>query len=358
MGVGGGEDATDQGFPEPLRDARARLLQEWHQWDVAERLVYAFELASRLIIAKTKRGQPYILKYAPLATQGGLGADYERIGYARHDGLGLYDFDLGNSLIRDPGGNWLAVRICGGIDASAELTGTSHLARGEYDAATEAAWAAELEKPFRQRNLFSCVEIAEHLTRKSVAEPDLGKRDRVLLDLCDWIRRGEFDLSGESDVVLQIDESPYFQFFRPADIATFPREMARLAAHNAWCVNLRKSASRRYVEANLELENARRILVLWFPETAPSASRPVVAENANSMETERAKNALLFDAVTGALRTVGTPGKTVQWQRFCDYVRRECKATERTRGYGDRSIQRVVKKIEAGHDKPDKCDLS
>jgi hypothetical protein len=228
----------------------------------------------------------------------------------------------------------------------------------EYDAATAAGWAAELEKPFRLRSLFSCFEIAEHLTRKSVAEPDFGKRDRVLLDLDNWIKRGEFDLSCDSDVVLRIGERPYFRPFRAADIATTPGEMAGLAAHNLRCVYLRKSACRRYIEANLELENARRILVLWFPETVPSAPRPAAAEKPDSVESERATNALLVDAVTGALRTVGTPGKTVQWQRFCDHVRRECKATAQTRGYGDRSIQRLVKRIEAGRDNPDKCAMS
>jgi hypothetical protein len=226
------------------------------------------------------------------------------------------------------------------------------------EADTAAAWAAELERPFRQRSLFSCLEIAEHLTRKSVAEPDFGKRDRVLLDLEDWIRRGEFDLSGESDVVLRIGERPYFRPLCAADIPTMLSEMAGLAARNARCVYLRKSACRRYIEANLELENARRILVLWFPGTASSAPQPPAAVEHKSAGRERVINALLFDAVANALKKVGTPGTTVQWKPFCDHVRRECKATPATRGYGDRSIQRLVKMVQAGYDKRDKCDMS
>jgi hypothetical protein len=52
------------------------------------------------------------------------------------------------------------------------------------------------------------------------------------------------------------------------------------------------------------------------------------------------------------------PGKEVPWGRFCDDVRKECKVAATTRGYGDRSIARTVRRIAAERDKSDIADMS
>jgi hypothetical protein len=107
-----GGDLVGLEFPDLLRDDFGRLLREWDQWGDRDRLVCASELAGRLIIEKTRREQPYILKYAPPpAPPAELSADYVLVGEARHDGLGWSDFDLRSSMIRRPGGNWLPVKI-------------------------------------------------------------------------------------------------------------------------------------------------------------------------------------------------------------------------------------------------------
>jgi hypothetical protein len=77
-------------------------------------------------------------------------------------------------------------------------------------------------------------------------------------------------------------------------------------------------------------------------------------DNGTSARPEGTANAVLRAAIKGALKTLGTPGKNVQWKPFCDHVRAECQVTVHTRGYGDKSIQRLVKTIETGQDKMDK----
>jgi hypothetical protein len=257
---------------EVLRGDWAGLLREWNQWGEVHRLVDAFELAGRLIIEKTRIGRPYTLKYAPPATEG-LGAGYRRVGDARHDALGPFDFDLLGSLIRNPGENWHPARISGGIEAEAERRAALRLAHEDQDAAAAAAWATRLEKPFRKRDLFSVLEIAEHLTRRSVAEPEVEKRDRVVLDIGDRIRREEFDLTGGSDVVVQIREPPYFRPFGSSEIVRIADEVAGLRIHNAQFIYLRRPACRRYIEANLDLPNAPKLLREWFPEPDSAPQR-------------------------------------------------------------------------------------
>jgi hypothetical protein len=186
-------------IPQLLRDDLSRLLREWDRWDDTDRIVNGSELAARLIIEKTKAGQPYILKCAPPGSRGDLDTDYQRVGEAWHDGLLPCHCDIPNSMIRNPGSNWLSVRIYGGIEGEGER---------------------------------------------------LGK-------------------------------------------------------------------------------------------ATPTRREPSV-------------NSQLRAAVQTALRTLGIPGRTVQWKPFCDRIRAECKATAQTRGYGDKSIQRLVKTISAATDKPDK----
>jgi hypothetical protein len=341
-------------IPQTLRDDHSRLLREWDRWDDTDRLVNGSELAARLIIEKTRAGQPYILKYAPPASRDDLGTDYHRVGEARHDGLLPRHFDIPNSMIRNSGSNWLSVRIYGGIESEAETMGRVRLERETRDAAAAAVWAAVLEKPFRERSLFGFFEIAEHLTRKSIVEPEWAKRDTVVLDVDDWMRRQEFDLSGESDVVIKINEPPFFRPFGPADIGNTSVEPNGLKVHNAQLCYLRRHACRRYIAANLSLGNAPGLLRDWFPETSPPAPLPSSGSKVAPARREPSVNAQLHAAIQGGLKTLGIPGRTVQWKPFCDRIRAECQVTAQTRGYGDRSIQRILKTISAGTDKPDK----
>jgi hypothetical protein len=92
----------------------------------------------------------------------------------------------------------------------------------------------------------------------------------------------------------------------------------------------------------------------WFPETSPPAPLPSSDSKSKPARREPSVNSQLRAAIQGALETFGIPGRTVQWKPFCDRIRAECQATTQTRGYGDRSIQRIVKTISAGTDKPDK----
>jgi hypothetical protein len=60
-------------------------------------------------------------------------------------------------------------------------------------------------------------------------------------------------------------------------------------------------------------------------------------------------------ALRGSIQSLieqhGCPGKSVQWARFCDLVRTQCGVTAKTRGYGDKSIERAVRALLAEQDK-------
>jgi hypothetical protein len=63
-------------------------------------------------------------------------------------------------------------------------------------------------------------------------------------------------------------------------------------------------------------------------------------------------------AIEAALKTLGRPGREAPWGRFCDYVRSECHVAAKARGYGDKSIQRIMRAIAAEQDKSDIADMS
>lgn len=258
-----GDNLADSGIPDLLQDDWARLLREWDQWDDHKRLIRGFELAASLIIEKTRHGQHYILKIAPPVSGDGLGGDYQRVGEPQHDGLGPYDFDLGNSMIKRRGGNWLSARILGGIGAEGERAHVAHLAREAREAVAAGAWAALRSAKMRDRQLFGYDEVANGLSRKSGSlEIDTAERDHILHNLNDRTRRGEFELGGESDVVILIDEPPYFTPLRPMP------PLSPLAVEVSIAPDmrmLRRGACRRYVE-NSSLEGAQRLLREWFPE--------------------------------------------------------------------------------------------
>jgi hypothetical protein len=57
------------------------------------------------------------------------------------------------------------------------------------------------------------------------------------------------------------------------------------------------------------------------------------------------QNLRLRTAIQNTLGKLGVPAEEVPWKQFCDAVRAECGVGEKTRGYGDRSIQRVFTAI-------------
>jgi hypothetical protein len=283
--------ASDPGLPEPLRDDWVRLLQEWDQWDDAERLVYAFELAAHLIIEKTKPDHPYILEFVPLASDDDLRANYRRVGEARHEGLGPYDFDIRNSSIRSPGGNWLPVRILGGIEVEAKRMLTARLAREARDRAATAAWKAEYAKPMRERQYFRYDEIGDALAKDSESpEIDSAKRDRIVGDLSDWTIRGEFDSSGDSEVVVLSGEPPFFLPLGPVPPGGILADPDGLI--------LKRNACRRYLR-NSSLERAPRLLRNWFPEAVSEMQSPEGKKNLpNNGESEPASPVALVTSAS------------------------------------------------------------
>jgi hypothetical protein len=64
----------------------------------------------------------------------------------------------------------------------------------------------------------------------------------------------------------------------------------------------------------------------------------------------------LEDAVRGRLTAGHRPGKggNEQWERFCDEVRKRVGKKQEDRGYGDKTIQRIVRKINNRTSQPDK----
>jgi hypothetical protein len=66
-------------------------------------------------------------------------------------------------------------------------------------------------------------------------------------------------------------------------------------------------------------------------------------EDAGSLHS----NANLRKAVHDTVAELGTPGKHVPWKRFCDSVRKRCGVSTEVRGYGDKTIIRIVRAIVA-----------
>jgi hypothetical protein len=65
------------------------------------------------------------------------------------------------------------------------------------------------------------------------------------------------------------------------------------------------------------------------------------------------KDQKLRDAINKRLAAGDRPGRNVQWERFCDEVRKICGAEATDRGFGDRSIKRLYNRI-SKQDKSDK----
>jgi hypothetical protein len=246
---------SDHEIPASLRDDFLRFARQWPHSSQTDRLAATTELAGRLIIEKTKHGEPFLLAQRSSASRG----DLVSVDDAEHLSLGPFDFDLWNSTIRGPGQNWPSVWVLGGGATEGQRMRVTRLTHEAQDAAAAAAWAAERAKPMRKRQFFRYGDIADALATNPELEIDTAKRGRILTDLTDWTSRGEFDLSGDSEVVTLIGEPPYFVPLTPVGpdgILVDPEGLI-----------LRRRACRRYLE-NSALECAPRLLVLWFPPTA------------------------------------------------------------------------------------------
>jgi hypothetical protein len=91
------------------------------------------------------------------------------------------------------------------------------------------------------------------------------------------------------------------------------------------------------------------------PEGTPSESSLSSCSSGEATNTGKAEptqvspgNPMLQGAIESALKDFGIPGKGVQWKPFCDQVRVKCKATVTTRGFGDRTIERAMRRILRG----------
>jgi hypothetical protein len=97
--------------------------------------------------------------------------------------------------------------------------------RLRYEAQEEAmqtAWSARLDRPWRERDIFTVHEIATEFARvPGSVEIDEEKQSRVLLDLVDWVRRGE------AEFVLW---AGYFKPFEAKDRDFFSDDLALLSA--------------------------------------------------------------------------------------------------------------------------------
>jgi hypothetical protein len=83
-------------------------------------------------------------------------------------------------------------------------------------------------------------------------------------------------------------------------------------------------------------------------------------ETSTTTDTVEDKRPALERAVQGRLSKGDRPGRSATWQRFCDNVRDDCgaeawvtRSRERSpaRGYGDKSIKRIVDRLRDKRDK-------
>ena len=68
----------------------------------------------------------------------------------------------------------------------------------------------------------------------------------------------------------------------------------------------------------------------------------------NATRHRSASTPILEAAVHAELENSGIPGSSTPWGRFNTAVRVRCEKTENDRGYGDKSIQRIVRMIKSG----------
>jgi hypothetical protein len=154
-------------------------------------------------------------------------------------------------------------------------------ARRRYEAedrAMQAAWRARVDRPWRERDIFAVHEIAEEFARvPGSVEIDAEKRDRSLLGLVDWARRGE------AEFVLWVG---YFKPIDPEDRDVFPDDLPLL---NAPALFATRATAERFFQ-----HHGRPFPLAWsahaeLPDRTKvdTCSGDIVAEPAVSTRTKR-----------------------------------------------------------------------
>ena len=132
--------------------------------------------------------------------------------------------------------------------------------------AAQAQWLVEIQRPPRDRGEFQIREVAQALAQKAGRlEEDLGERQRIVLDIFEWAKRGEFD---EPDVLMLSGQPELFEPFLPA--------------------------YRAEVEA---IEAAKGQVKLWYEIRPCGAHRPAIAlpgEGAAAASLERALASVMY----------------------------------------------------------------
>jgi hypothetical protein len=87
---------------------------------------------------------------------------------------------------------------------------------------------------------------------------------------------------------------------------------------------------------------------------APALHVSVNAETETAGPRRRGINKTLHDTVTETLSAYGIPGETKKWGEFYRQVRSRAGIKSVTRGYGDKTIQRMVSRVQTEAHKQDK----
>jgi hypothetical protein len=104
-------------------------------------------------------------------------------------------------------------------------------------------------------------------------------------------------------------------------------------------------------ELTVSAQDARQIAWAEQPR-ADQKVEPIEREEKTQGEETR-----LVTAIKERIAAGYRPGVKEQWKRFCDNVRESIGVEESDRGYGDKSIERIVNELRKS-DKSDKSDMS
>ena len=140
--------------------------------------------------------------------------------------------------------------------------------REAEEAARQAVWNAEFEKPMPQRQYFRFGEVANALALDPKNYTvDSALRANIIEELTVRVRRQQFDLAG-GEVATLSGDPPAFEPLPPISPDGIP------VGVESWL--LRRDACRRFLKKSL-LPRAPRVLSEWFPErsaTPPSRLKP------------------------------------------------------------------------------------
>jgi hypothetical protein len=86
------------------------------------------------------------------------------------------------------------------------------------------------------------------------------------------------------------------------------------------------------------------------PDTDGSKTEVIIHEDdfRSWIEQRSAPQSNREAAITKRLRA-GVPGKDLPWKRFCDDVRKDCRASLTTRGFTNETIEDITREIMKGH---------